>query len=96
MYEWFGKAYEEAPDLYHRASPITYVDQTTAPCLILHGEEDIGVPIEQSISFHEKIQKAGGVSELIRIPNEGHRWFNFGPYVERHINDMRQFLQKHL
>lgn len=54
------------------ASPVTYVSADDPPFLILHGEEDALVPIEQSEELLAKLQAAGVDSELVRVANAGH------------------------
>lgn len=45
-----GKTYEEAKEIYEKASPITYLTRDDPPTLILHGTIDDVVPIEQSVA----------------------------------------------
>lgn len=52
----------DAPDVYRASSPMTYIDNATAPLLSLHGENDIRVPL-------------GQVSEIIVFPEEGHGFY---------------------
>lgn len=62
-YTWFGKLYDDAPDLYRDASPLTHFTKTTSPILFLTGDLDnpdrdkagieklhsLGVPTKQTI-----------------------------------------------
>lgn len=45
---FLGKSYEEEPELYKQASPLTYIDPEDPPVLIHHGTVDTIVPVEQS------------------------------------------------
>ncbi|MBI4558746.1 MAG: alpha/beta hydrolase [Candidatus Hydrogenedentes bacterium] len=56
---FIGKTYEEAPDLYAKASPITYLSKDDPPTLILHGTIDDVVPIEQSDTLAMKLKELG-------------------------------------
>jgi len=96
MVKFLGKPYEEDPKLYALASPITHVDANTPPCLLVHGEKDELVPIEQSASFHDRIRAAGGHAELIRVPDVGHAWFNRDPHFQPCLEWMRDFLVRQL
>jgi acetyl esterase/lipase len=53
------KTYEEAPDLFLKASPIHYVTKDDPPTLILHGTIDELVPIEQSDALAAKLKELG-------------------------------------
>jgi len=55
-----GKSYEEAPDLYVAASPVTYITPDDPPTLIFHGTVDGIVPVAQSDELAAKL-KANGV-----------------------------------
>jgi len=67
-----GKTYAEDPDLYRRASPITYVRNESPPLLILHGTADTTVDVTQSERFAEALKKVGGEHELVIIPGAPH------------------------
>jgi acetyl esterase/lipase len=57
---------------YREASPLHHVSPDTAPFLLIHGDADDVVPFDQSVVFHEALQQAGVVSELMPIPGGGH------------------------
>lgn len=54
------------------ANPITYIDPDDPPILIIHGEKDGIVIVEQSEYFYEALQKAGVESEFVRVANADH------------------------
>jgi acetyl esterase/lipase len=59
-------------------SPVTYVDKDSAPLLLLHGEADALVPMQQSEELLAKYQAAGASAELIK--NKGpHGFWNQDP-----------------
>ena len=59
-------------DLYIERSPITHVENIRAPILLLHGDADVGVPIEQSLQFAKRLQAKNHPYELQIYPREGH------------------------
>ena len=69
---FFGKKPQEAPELYKAGSPITYVDKTSSPFLIFHGDADKLVPVDQSMRFHAALKTANVESTLVIFANEGH------------------------
>lgn len=55
-----------------KASPVTYITPDDPPFLILQGDQDHVVPMEQSQILHDRL-KAGGVqSTLVIVKNAGH------------------------
>lgn len=55
--DFLGKKYMDDPALYHRASPITYLDANDPPTLIFQGTIDSIVPPDQSDLLAEKLQQ---------------------------------------
>ena len=68
----FAKTRAEAPELYRRASPTSYIDANDAPILILHGTADETVSPTQSENFAALLAKAGAPHELVIIPGAPH------------------------
>jgi acetyl esterase/lipase len=60
------------------ASPVHYVSRDDPPFLIVHGEGDRVVPVEQSQRFYEALQKAGVNATLKILPQVGHQGVMMG------------------
>jgi acetyl esterase/lipase len=54
------------------ASPVNFVDAGDPPTLLIHGERDRIVPIEQSRSFDKALKAKGVKVELVEIPDVDH------------------------
>jgi acetyl esterase/lipase len=54
-----GKAYDEVPELYAQASPITHVTKNSPPTLIMQGTIDDTVPMTQSDLLYAKLKDLG-------------------------------------
>jgi acetyl esterase/lipase len=59
-------------DRFELASPVTHVDKRSAPFLIIHGEDDDVVPIDQSERMAAALRGHEIPVEFIRMPGEGH------------------------
>ena len=55
-----------------RASPVSYINSTSVQTLLVHGDIDSMVPLQQSRVFAQKLQAAGVKHELVVIPNGEH------------------------
>lgn len=71
--EWEYEGFPwEHPDKVREHSPITFAPRAKTPTLILHGEADVRVPIEQGAQLYMTLRKAGTPVEFVRYPREGH------------------------
>lgn len=77
-----------------KASPLTYVSQYSAPFLIMHGDRDNVVPIEQSKVLAEALKKAGVEVKLQIIEGNGHGGPGFNTPESRKL--IEEFFDKHL
>ncbi len=60
---------------YNSHSPLTYARNVNTPVLLLHGEDDIRVPIEQSEQFFVALKRHGKEVEFVRLPGTSHGIF---------------------
>jgi acetyl esterase/lipase len=70
------------PEKIRPYSPITYITPDDPPFLILHGDRDTVVPLEQSQILHEALVAAAVPSELVIVRNAEH---SFNPAQMREI-----------
>ena len=63
------------PDKVKSANPLTYVDKTDPPFLMVHGDKDPLVPHGQSEILQEALKKAGVANELYTVKDGGHGGF---------------------
>jgi len=69
---FIGHSYKERPDLYREASPMSFLDKTDPPTLILHGTADNLVPISQSDSLKARLDRLGIPNVYCRVPGWPH------------------------
>lgn len=67
-----GDTIAKAPDKARAASAASHVSAQTPPFLVIHGDKDPKVPVQQSIDFEARLKKAGVPAELIIVPGGGH------------------------
>ncbi len=70
-FEFFGPPWEQR-DLYRRLSPISYVENVTAPTLIIHSENDYRTPIADGEQWFMALKKRGVPVEMVRYPRSSH------------------------
>jgi dipeptidyl aminopeptidase/acylaminoacyl peptidase len=75
---WGGPPNEHAAWFAER-SPSTYIENATAPTLIIHGEADERCPIGQGEQLFVGLRKAGREAEFVRYPNASHMLLRNGP-----------------
>jgi dipeptidyl aminopeptidase/acylaminoacyl peptidase len=60
------------PHRHAQLSPLSFARDVTTPALILHGQNDARVPLNQAISFHRALREVGTPTELVVYPREPH------------------------
>ena len=61
-------------DALRLCSPVTHVRGDAPPFLVMHGEADGLVPIEQSEVFVDAMERAGASVDFRRVPGADHAW----------------------
>ncbi len=82
-----GALPEEVPELAKLASPVTHVDAHDPPALLLHGDQDRQMPINQTLELEAAYRRAGLSVALMVLDGAGHAdpAFNSGAPAERVI-----------
>ena len=63
---------EHHRDLLRELSPASHLNRITVPVFVVHGENDIRVPIGESEQVVAELQRRGIPFEFLRLPNAGH------------------------
>jgi dipeptidyl aminopeptidase/acylaminoacyl peptidase len=59
-------------DLLRALSPLTHLSQVRSPTLLIHGDRDTNVPVNESVRAHAALHAAGVPTDLVLLPGEGH------------------------
>ena len=73
-------------------SPIYGISKKTPPTLIIHGEADTLVPIQQSERYLARLKEEGVETKLVRRPDKGHGW----PGIEQDLALLADWFDSHL
>jgi dipeptidyl aminopeptidase/acylaminoacyl peptidase len=65
---------KDKPDLAKRASPITFVRADNPPILIMHGDADDVVPIQQSEEFYRALKAANVRADFFIVKGGAHNF----------------------
>jgi len=74
--------YDRAIDVAFRSSPVAYVSGWKSPVLLIHGDDDRNVPVDQTVDLVQRLAAAGVPYEEIIIPDDTHHFM-------RHANSVR-------
>lgn len=93
-----GGSPKDKPELAALASPVKHVTKDDAPTLIIHGERDMVVPINQSERLYDALKRAGVEVEFVRVKNAGHGFTGTGiqPDIKAIEDTALRFFDKHL
>jgi acetyl esterase/lipase len=84
---------KEKPELYRKASPITYVSKGDPPLFLTHGVRDDLVPFDQSVRMAEAYRQAGLTVEFVEVANAGHDFEHMhGPRMSPSLETINQKL----
>jgi acetyl esterase/lipase len=92
--DFLGGTVEEKPELYRRASPVTYVSPGDAVTLLFQGTKDPLVPHTQAYRMIDRLTEAGVAGRAELLVGAGHGWGN--PERDRTYEAMFAFLDQHL
>jgi dipeptidyl aminopeptidase/acylaminoacyl peptidase len=71
--EWdLGGPYWSSPQGYTRHNPRDFVRNFKTPTLVVHGEKDYRVPIEQGLAMFTALRRQGVPARLVVFPDENH------------------------
>ncbi len=71
--EWeFGGTVADNPRAYEKFNPARHIEKWVTPTLVVAGQNDFRVPIDQSLSSFTALQRKGVESKLLYFPDENH------------------------
>ena len=94
--DFLGTTYDENPQIYHSASPRTYISGDDPPTLTFHGTIDSLVPVSQADSLDLWLHQAGVTHEYHRLKGWPHAMdmsVKVNEYSQYYID---RFLAQHL
>jgi len=68
----FDGLYHEQRETWRKNSPISYVENVTAPTLVIHGENDFRTPLSEGQIWYASLKKLGVPTEFLIYPRSGH------------------------
>ncbi len=86
---------ETEQDFLKERSPRTYIEQVTAPMLVVQGKNDPRVIEQESRELVEQLQKIGKEVDYLMFPDEGHDVLKYENRVNVYTT-MTDFFKKHL
>jgi dipeptidyl aminopeptidase/acylaminoacyl peptidase len=95
MIPFMGATVYDAPELYAKMSPITFIKKVATPTLVIVGDSDGECPPPQSYEFWHALKTLGVPTELVIYPHEGHHFANPAhsrDVIERSVEWFNQYL----
>jgi acetyl esterase/lipase len=77
---------EKLVDISKLYSPISYASANTPSTLLIHGDKDLLVPIQQSQLFKAKLDEVGVPCTLTTVPDVGHGWKGMNVQMDQVID----------
>ncbi len=94
----WGGPYTGARDKFLHHSPITYAANVQTPVLLLHGEDDLRCPIEQSEQYFVALKRLAKTVEFVRFPDSAHRFRKLGhpALIVEYYNRLLEWLERYI
>lgn len=92
-FQWMGKLYDDAPELYREASPITHFTKATGPVLFLTG--DLDNP-DRDTAGMEKLKTLGVPAKQVILKDAKHGCWMQHPGFEQCVEAVDAWFQAHL
>jgi acetyl esterase/lipase len=93
---FIGRSFEDAPELYEQASPLTYLSADDPPTLIFHGTIDDLVFIRQSDRLDARLSELGIPHEYDRLEGWPHAMDAAQVVNDYCVERMLAFFEEHL
>jgi dipeptidyl aminopeptidase/acylaminoacyl peptidase len=94
--EWeFGGPLFSHPQGYEAFNPARHIDKWQTPMLVVAGQNDFRVPLDQSLSTFHTLQRRGIESQLLYFPDENHWVLKPHNSIQWH-DTVNAWLEKHL
>ena len=82
-------------DLLRQLSPIHRIDQVKAPVLVMHGDHDTNVPLEEAEQVVAALKTRRIPVNCIIFPGEGHGWKKTSTRVDSNVA-LTEWFRKYL
>ena len=92
-FKWLGKLYDDAPQLYREASPMTYLSKETGPILFLTGSLDN--PSRDTPAM-DKLKSLGVPTQQVVLDGGQHGCWMKAPWQGQCIDAVDTFYKSHL
>jgi len=89
-----GKPLEQVPDLAKLTSPVYQVDPTDPPLFIAHGDQDVQVPVNQSLELKAAYEKNKLKVQLEIVGGAGHGSEDY--YTDSFLKKVDEFIRSSL
>ena len=90
----FGDPYHDA-SRYEANSPDQYVAEIATPMLVIHGEQDLRVPISEAVTLWTDLMRHGASGRFLYLPDE-HHWVLRPANTRLWYDTVVAFLDEHL
>lgn len=92
-FQWLGKLYDEAPELYREASPMTHFTKETGPVLFLTGDLDNPARDEAGM---KKLQSLGVPTKQVILKDAKHGCWMQRPWFEQCVEAVDAWFKESL
>jgi dipeptidyl aminopeptidase/acylaminoacyl peptidase len=93
MIPFFGKSVYDDPAVYAKSDPMHFVKNVQTPTLILVGDSDGEVPMEQSVEWWHALETLKVPTQFVVYPHEGHVFVRPSDWRDYFVRSLEWFDQ---
>jgi dipeptidyl aminopeptidase/acylaminoacyl peptidase len=93
--EWWRLSLGDDMKNLRRISPVDHVERVRSPVLLIHGEHDSVVTVEESRALNAKLLRAGKQVRYVELKGDDH-WLSSASTRTLMLREMETFLAEHL
>jgi acetyl esterase/lipase len=87
-----GATFDEKPEVWREASPVTHVHRGSAPTLFINSSSFR--PFQQREEMQSRLRAVGVASESVVVPDTPHPFWLFRPWFDQTVRHVEEFLKK--
>jgi acetyl esterase/lipase len=94
--QFLGSSYPDDARLRAEVSALTHISEAAPPALLIHGGDDVRVPVQEALDIASEYESNGVPVELVVLPKAPHAFWNLTWWFTDTMDRAAAFFRRHL